>query len=322
MIEPTIADIKEAAARISPYTHRTPIFTSATVNRLAEAEVFFKCENLQKTGAFKARGAINAVYSIAKDSAGNGVATHSSGNHAAALAYAARCRGIKAFVVMPENAPPVKIAAVAEYGAEIKFCPPTQKDREETLQAVVRDRGAVAVHPYNDHKVIAGQATAAHELLEEVPRLDALITPVGGGGLLSGTLLAVSASKRNTAVYGAEPAGADDAYRSLQAGHLIPVQDPDTIADGLRTSLGNLTFPIIQKYAAAILTVDDPIIIGTMKMLWERMKLIVEPSAVLPVAVLLHRREQIRANRIGLIISGGNVDLDYLPWQSGSKRKE
>lgn len=322
MKEPTIKDIKRAAARINPYVHRTPVFTSLTVNRLADAEVFLKCENLQKTGAFKARGAVNAVFSIDEESAEKGVSTHSSGNHAAALAYAARCRGIKAFVVMPENAAPVKKAAVAEYGAEITLCRPTLKDREETLQAVARDSGSVIIHPYNDLRVIAGQATAALELLEEVPSLDAVIAPVGGGGLLGGTLLAVSALKGSTAVYGAEPAGADDAYRSLKAGHLIPVRDPDTVADGLRTSLGDLTFPIIQKYVDEILTVDDAVIISTMKLLWERMKLVVEPSAVLPSAVLLNRRKAIRGNRIGLIISGGNVDLNRLPWQQDTSWRE
>ncbi|MDY6827465.1 MAG: pyridoxal-phosphate dependent enzyme [Bacillota bacterium] len=315
MKEPTIEDIKAAAARIKPYVHRTPVLTSAAVNRLAEAEVFLKCENLQKTGAFKARGAVNAVFSIDEGYAGKGVSTHSSGNHAAALAYAARCRGIKAFVVMPENASPVKKAAVAEYGAEITFCRPTLKEREETLQAIARDSGSVIIHPYNDLRVIAGQATAAMELLEEIPYLDAVIAPVGGGGLLSGTLLAVSALKGSAAVYGAEPSGADDAYRSLQAGHLIPIQNPDTVADGLRTSLGDLTFPIIQKYVTGILTVDDGAIIRTMKMLWERMKLVVEPSATLPLAVLLARREEISGCRIGLIISGGNADLSHLPWQ-------
>ncbi len=317
---PTIEDIKHAAERIKPFVHRTPVFTSVSINRICDARVFFKAENLQKVGAFKARGATNAVFSIEKNNLKNSersvntVATHSSGNHAAALAYAACCCAMHAHVVMPENAPPVKKAAVAGYGAEITYCEPTQQAREDALASIIEQTGAVFIHPYNDHRVIAGQATAALELLEQVPELDTVLAPVGGGGLISGTALSVSALKPETEVFGAEPESADDAYRSLQAKKIIPVTNPQTIADGLRTSLGELTFPIIQKHVTAILTVSDTVIIEAMRLIWERMKLVVEPSAAVTLAVLLTKREQIKGSKIGLIVSGGNVDLENLPW--------
>ncbi len=317
---PSIQTIKEAAARIKPYVHRTPVFTSATIDRLCEGRVFFKSENLQKVGAFKARGAVNAVFSLEEgDFLGGGgvekcVTTHSSGNHAAALAYAARCRGIKAHVVMPENAPPVKKAAVAGYGAEITYTESTQQAREKALDEIVTRTGAVFVHPYNDYRVIAGQATAALELMEQVPGLDTVIAPVGGGGLLSGTALSVSALWPTAEVLGAEPQGADDAYRSIQAGKIIPLTNPQTIADGLRTSLGDLTFPIIHQHVSAILTASEEAIVEAMRLTWERMKLVVEPSAALPLAVLLANSNYIKGKNIGLIVSGGNADLDQLPW--------
>jgi len=312
--KPTVEDIKKAALTIKPYVHRTPVFTSANIDRMSGSRVYFKCENYQKTGAFKARGAVNAVFCLEDEEAAKGVATHSSGNHAAALAYAARCRGIKASVVMPDNAVPLKKAAAAGYGAEIIYCRATQQAREASLDKVIKQTGAVMIHPYNDYRVIAGQATAALEFLEQVPDLDTVIAPVGGGGLLSGTALAVLSIKPGVRIMGAEPDAADDAFRSLQAGRIIPVKNPNTIADGLRTSLGDLTFPILREHVSAILTAGEEDIAGAMRLIFERMKLVVEPSAVLPLAVLLTKRVKIKGSHIGLIISGGNVDLDSLPW--------
>jgi len=318
---PTIDTIKEAAARIEPHVHRTPVFTSATIDRLCGRQVYFKCENMQKVGAFKARGAVNAVLSLSDDDfQGNPekcVTTHSSGNHAAALAYAARRRGIQAHVVMPENAPPAKKEAVAGYGARITYTESTQKAREEALDDIVTQTGAVFIHPYNDPRVVAGQATASMELMEQVPGFDTVIAPVGGGGLLSGTALSVSDLQPKTAIIGAEPEGADDAFRSLQAGKIIPQTNPRTIADGLRTSLGDLTFPIIQKHVSAILTANEDAIVEAMRLVWERMKLVIEPSAALPLAVLMVKGDQIKGEKVGLIVSGGNADLDHLPWLEG-----
>lgn len=311
---PNIKDIMAAARRIAPFVHLTPVLTSHTINRLCGADLFFKCENFQKVGAFKARGAVNAVYSLDRGSIVNGVATHSSGNHAAALAYAARCRGIKAYVVMPDNAPPVKKAAVAGYGADIIYSEPNQQAREAALAGVVERTGAAFIHPYNNHLVIAGQATAALELFEQVPALDTIIAPVGGGGLLSGTALTSNTTKPSTIVLGAEPERADDAFRSLQQGSIVPAENPDTIADGLRTSLGDLTFPIIRDYVTAIVTVSEKAVIEAMRLVWERMKIIIEPSAAVPMAAILEKRSSIRGNKIALIISGGNADLDKLPW--------
>jgi len=317
ILQPTasIETIRAAAVRIKPYLHRTPIFTSVTVNGICSAELFFKAENMQKVGAFKARGAVNAVFSLSEKEVSYGVATHSSGNHAAALAYAARCRGVKAYVVMPENAPAVKKAAVAGYGAEITYCAPTQQAREEALDNLVSHTGAVFIHPYDNYNVISGQGTAALELMEQVPDLDAVVAPVGGGGLLSGTALAVFGLNPAVNIIGAEPLEADDAFRSLQAGKIIPVEKPDTIADGLRTSLGELTFPIINTYVSAIITVDESAIIKAMRLIWERMKIVVEPSAAVTLAALLTRREELQGFKIGLILSGGNADLDNLPWR-------
>ena len=312
--KPTIDQIREASKRTEAITHRTPVMTSRGIDYISQCKVFFKCENLQKVGAFKARGAANAVFSLNDQDASKGVATHSSGNHAAALAYAAGCRGIKAFVVMPENASPVKKAAVKGYGAEIIYCESTQKAREELLAEVVERTGAVFIHPYNDYRVIAGQATAALELLEEVPDLDMLIAPVGGGGLLSGTALTAAALDPTVVVFGAEPAGADDAFRSMQAGKVIPMEKPDTIADGLRTSLGSLTFPIIQQYVKEIITVSDSKTIEAMRLVWQRMKIIIEPSSAVALAAVIGNQQLTEGKKVGLIISGGNVDLDNLPW--------
>jgi threonine dehydratase len=312
--EPSLEDIRQAHERIRPFVHRTPVLTSSTINRIAGGEIFFKCENFQKAGAFKIRGACNAVFSLSDDEAKRGVATHSSGNHAAALALAARWRGIPAHVVMPETAPHVKKLAVAGYGAEIVFCKPTLEARERALAEVVARTGAAFVHPYNDLRVITGQATAAIELCEEVQNLDLVIAPVGGGGLVSGTAVAASLVSPKTAVMAAEPERADDAYQSLRSGRIVPSVHPNTIADGLLTSLGDLTFPIIQRHVKDIILVSEEAIVEAMRCLWERMKILVEPSAAVPLGAILSRRLDVAGRRAGVILSGGNVDLDRLPW--------
>ena len=314
MNEPRIKEIREASERIKPFVHHTPVLTCSTLNRMCDAELFFKCESFQKAGAFKIRGATNAVFALGDKEASQGVATHSSGNHAAALALAARWRGIKAYVVMPENAPEVKRDAVANYGAEIIFCRPTLEAREEGLAKIVDRTGATFIHPYNDYRVISGQGTAALELCEEIPDLDIVMTPVGGGGLLSGTAIAVSSISPKTHVIAAEPERADDAYRSFQAGRIIPANNPDTIADGLRTSLGDLTFPIIRRHVKDIVTVSEEGIVKAMRYIWERMKIIVEPSAAVPLGAFLTNRIEFSGKRIGVILSGGNVNLANLPW--------
>ena len=313
-VEPSLADFRQAHERIEPFIHRTPVLTSVTINRMTGGEIFFKCENLQKAGAFKIRGASNAVLSLSDDEAKRGVATHSSGNHAAALALAAQWRGIPAYVVMPETAPHVKKLAVAGYGAEIIFCKPTLEARERALAEVVARTGAAFVHPYNDLRVIAGQGTAAIELCEQVQNLDLVVAPVGGGGLLSGAAVAVSVISPRTEVIAAEPEGADDAYRSLKSGRIVPSVHPNTIADGLLTSLGDLTFPIIQRRVRDIVLVSEEAIVEAMRCLWERMKILVEPSGAVPLGAILSRRLDVKGRRVGIIVSGGNVDLDRLPW--------
>ena len=312
--EPTIDKIREASRRISPYIHRTPVLTCHALNKITEAEIFFKCENFQKAGVFKIRGATNAVLNLCSEEASRGVATHSSGNHGAALALAARWIGTKAYVVMPENAPKIKKDAVVGYGAEIVFCEPTLRSRETTLAEVVDRTGAFFIHPYDNYKVIAGQGTAALELCEDINALDIVMTPVGGGGLLGGTAITVSAISPTTLVVAAEPERADDAYCSFYAKKLIPVENPDTIADGLRTSLGSLTFPIIRDHVSDIVTVSEESIIAGMRYIWERMKIVVEPSAAVPLGAVLTNRGKFLGKRIGIILSGGNVDLDSLPW--------
>lgn len=314
MQPPTIDDIRLAAERIRPYAHRTPILTCSAIDELCDAKLYFKCENFQKVGAFKFRGATNAVFSLSDDEAARGVATHSSGNHAAALALAARMRGVPAHIVMPDNAPAVKKDAVAGYGANITFCQPTLQAREETLAGVIERTGAALVHPYDDDRVIAGQGTAALELCEDIPDLDVVMTPVGGGGLLAGTAIAVSAISPSANTIAAEPANADDAFRSLQAGRIIPSENPRTLADGLLTSLGERNFPIIQSGVSAILTVSEFAIVDAMRLIWERMKIVVEPSGCVPLAAICTRRLEIPGRRIGVILSGGNVDLARLPW--------
>lgn len=313
MTEPDLNIIRAAAQRIRPFVHHTPVLTSEALNALSGASVFFKCENLQKGGAFKIRGAFNAVLSLSDAAAARGVATHSSGNHAAALALAARRRGIPAYVVMPRTAPAVKRAAVEGYGAQVVTCEPTLAAREAGLASVTERTGATFIPPYNDYAVMAGQGTAALELCADVPDLDCVVTPVGGGGLLGGTAIAVAGVAPSTTVYGAEPRGADDAWRSLRAGAIQPMEAPDTIADGLRSTLGVLTFPVIQARVRGIVTVTEEAIVAAMRHIWERMKIIVEPSAAVAFAAVMSD-DAFRGKRIGVILSGGNVDLDHLPW--------
>ncbi|MBN2114948.1 MAG: pyridoxal-phosphate dependent enzyme [Anaerolineales bacterium] len=313
---PTLNDIREAARRIKPYVHRTPVLTNESLNEKVRAQVYLKCENLQKVGAFKFRGACNAVFSLDDETAGRGVCTHSSGNHAQALALAARLRGIPAYIAMPNTAPAVKKAAVAGYGGQITFCEPTLESREAALAKIVAETGATVVHPYNDERVIAGQGTAALELLEDLPDLDIVIAPIGGGGLLSGTSTAATELKKNIRVIGAEPEMADDAYRSLKEGRILPSVKPKTVADGLLTSFGTLTFPIVRERVEQIITVSEQGIIEAMKFIWERAKIIIEPSAAVAVGVLWEKKIDLSGLKVGVILSGGNVDLEKLPWQS------
>jgi threonine dehydratase len=310
----TIQEIKLAARRIAPYIHRTPVLINASLNEKVGAQVFLKCENMQKVGAFKFRGASNAVLSLNEEDAVCGVCTHSSGNHAQALALAARMRGIPAYIVMPDNAPSVKKNAVAGYGGKITFCEPTLEARESTLERIRLATGANVVHPYNDERVITGQGTAALELLEQVPDLDVVIAPVGGGGLISGTAIAATEIKKGIRVIAGEPEMADDAYRSIQAGEILPSVHPKTIADGLLTSLGTLTFPMIRQRVEQIVTVSEPGIIESMKFIWERAKIVIEPSAAVAVGVLWERKIDLTGLKVGVILSGGNVDLEKLPW--------
>ena len=311
---PNISDIRQAHEHIKPFIHCTPVMTCSMLNQLAGATLFFKCENFQKTGSFKIRGATNAVSQLSKQQLEQGVATHSSGNHGAALALAAASRKARAYIVMPSNAPEVKKKAVLGYGAKVIECEPTLQAREETLNKVVEDTGATFIHPYNHPHIIAGQGTACIELLEEVGYCDYVIPPVGGGGLLSGTAIAAKALFPDMQTIAAEPSGADDAYRSFHAQTLIPSTHPNTIADGLLTSLGKLTFSAIRKYVADILTVDEDMIRYAMRLRWERMKIVVEPSGAVPFGVVMAHRKQFEGKRIGIIISGGNIDLGKFKW--------
>jgi len=312
----TLDDIREASERIKLYVHRTPVWTNESLNKLVNAEVYLKCENLQKVGAFKFRGACNAVFSLSDKEAARGVSTHSSGNHAQALALAAKLRGIPAYIVMPKNAPKVKKAAVAEYGGHITYCEPTLESRESTLARIAQETGATIIHPYDNERVIVGQGTAALELLEDLPDLDVIIAPVGGGGLISGTAIAAKGLNDRIRVIAGEPEMADDAFRSIQAGEIIPAMNLKTIADGLLTSLGKITFPIIQQYVEQIVTVSEAAITESMRFIWERTKLLIEPSAAVAVAVLLEKKVNVSGSKIGVILSGGNVDLEKLPWQA------
>ena len=304
----TLEKVREAAARLEGVAHHTPVMTSRAIDDLAGRQLVFKCENLQKVGAFKFRGAWNAVASLSDAEAARGVCTHSSGNHAQALALAAQMRGITAHIVMPENVAPIKLSAVEGYGAAITLCEPTLEARETALAKLLRESGAVLVHPYNDARIIAGQGTAALELLAQA-KLDAIITPIGGGGLLSGTCIATRGTASKVALYGAEPAGADDAAQSLASGELVPQLAPDTICDGLQSSLGELTWPILRDHLAGIITVDDDAVRQAMWLLWKQMELLVEPSGAIGLAAALSPGFQSDAQRVGVILTGGNVDL-------------
>ena len=315
----TLADIRAAHTRIKDRIHRTPVMTSATLDERAGAQLFFKCENLQKIGAFKARGATNAVALLSEEEAKRGVVTHSSGNHAAALARAAKLRGIPAYIVMPSNSPKAKVASVRRFGAEVISCEPTLAARESAANSVVERTGATFIHPYNDARVMAGQGTTALELLEDVPNLTDILCPVGGGGLLSGVATAAKGINPEIHVFGVEPQGADDAARSLAAGKIIPCTAPNTIADGLRTSLGELTFDQIQRHVDGIVTVSETEIVHAMRTIWEVLKIIVEPSGAVGYGALVDGQLDMPGRRIGIILTGGNLDLDTLPWMTPPK---
>jgi len=315
----TIDDVRAAAARIAAYAHRTPVMTSRTLDTMSGRELFFKCELFQRVGAFKFRGACNAVMALSEAVARRGVVTHSSGNHAQAIALAARLRGIPAQVVMPSNTSPVKRAAVEGYGAEVIECRPTLEDRERTAAEVVERVGGTLIPPYDHPHVIAGQGTMALELLEQAPDIEAIVVPVGGGGMISGVAIAAKALKPGIRIYGAEPSAVDDAARGKRSGRLEPATNATTIADGLRTALGTLTFPVVQSLVDEIITVDEEAIARAMRLVWERMKILIEPSAAVGVAAVLGAPPAER--RIGVILCGGNVDLDALPWSMPTPRR-
>jgi threonine dehydratase len=314
LMVPTFDDVLEAHARIAPYIHRTPVLTSSYLNDLTGAELFFKCENFQKAGAFKVRGACNAVFGLTGAMAARGVATHSSGNHALSLSYAAGRRGIPCHVVMPRTAPQAKKDAVRGYGGEITECEPSTTSREAVFAGVEARTGAAFVHPYNDPRVIAGQATCSREFLEQVDGLEAIIAPIGGGGMISGTCLTVSSTAPEVKVYAAEPLNADDAARSFRAGRIIADDAPDTIADGLKVPLKDLTWHFVRHHVTDVLTATEAQIIDAMKLTWKRMKLVIEPSCAVPLAAILANPSVFRGRRVGVVITGGNVDLDALPW--------
>lgn len=320
MYIPTFADVLAAHERVKPHVHHTPVLTSSFIDSLAGARLFFKCENLQKAGAFKARGASNAVFGLSDAQAEKGVATHSSGNHGTCLAYAAERRGIRCTVVMPRTAPQAKKDAVAGYGGTIVECEPSTSSREAALAAVVAETGAEFVHPYNDPRVIAGQGTCARELLEQAEDLEAVVAPIGGGGMISGTCLTLSALAPHVKVYAAEPEQADDAYRSFKAGRLIADDAPQTVADGLKVPLKELTWHFVRNFVSDVLTASEDEIVDAMKLVWQRMKLVVEPSSAVPVATILKNRALFEGKRVGVVLTGGNVDLDLLPWQQKEGR--
>ena len=311
---PTYDDVLEAHERIKPYIHRTPVLTSAFMNELTGAKLFFKCENFQKAGAFKARGASNAVFGLSEEKAKRGVATHSSGNHGLSLAYAGGRRGIPVTVVMPRTAPEAKKAAVRGYGGTIVECEPSTSSREAVFADVVAITGADFVHPYNDPRVIAGQGTCARELMEELGELDAVIAPIGGGGMVSGTCLTLSAIAPFVEIYAAEPEQADDACRSFKAGYIIADDAPNTVADGLKVPLKDLTWHFVSSKVTDILTASEEDIIAATRLTWERMKIVMEPSSAVPLATIIKNRARFAGKRVGVIITGGNVDLAKLPW--------
>ena len=312
----SIDDVRTAAERIRGVGHRTPILTSKTLDQMAGRKLFFKCENFQKVGAFKFRGGWNAVSMLSDKEAERGVCTHSSGNHAQAIAYSAQKRGIPAYIVMPNNSPDVKLNAVKGYGANVTLCEPTLEARRTTLEGIAEDTGAAVIHPFNNANVIAGQGTAALELIEDIGELDAMIAPIGGGGLMSGTCITTRSLLPDAKLFGAEPKGADDAYRSLKEGKLLPQEDPRTICDGLLTSMGENTWNILKDHLDAIYTVSDEDVVQSMRLIWERMKIIIEPSCATPVAVIMSSEfKQLRnIEKVGIILTGGNVDLEKLPF--------
>mgnify|MGYP001217220715 CR=1 FL=1 len=317
MYIPTLADMLVAHERIKPHVHRTPVLTSRFLNELAGAELFFKCENLQKAGAFKARGASNAVFGLTDAQAARGVATHSSGNHGTCLSYAAGRRGIPCTVVMPRTAPQAKKDAVRGYGGRVVECEPSTSSREAVFAEVVAETGAEFVHPYNDHRVIAGQGTCSKELIEQVGNLQAVVAPIGGGGMVSGTCLTLSNLAPGVKVYAAEPEQADDAARSFRAGHIIADDAPETVADGLKVPLKELTWHFVKTHVTDILTATEDEIIEAMKLIWKRLKIVMEPSSAVPLATILKNPQVFAGTRVGVIITGGNVDLDKLPWLRG-----
>ncbi len=312
--KPLKNDILRASKHIEPYTHITPVLSSESLNSIFQSELFFKCENFQKAGSFKSRGAVNAILSLDKKKLNKGVATHSSGNFAQALARAAKILNVPAYIVMPENAPQVKVDAVVGYGGEVTKCTPTLSSREKTLMEVIDRTGATEIHPYDNYDIIAGQGTATFELLKQVDNIHILLCPVGGGGLISGTALAASYFGNNIEVVACEPMGADDAYRSFMKGKIIPSIDPKTMADGLLTSLGERNFPIIREYVDRIVTVSEESIVEAMKLVYERMKIVIEPSSAVVLASIIENKVDVTNKRVGLIISGGNVDLSKIPF--------
>lgn len=311
-----LAAIRTAHDRIRPHIHRTPVLTSARLDAASGASLFFKCENFQKVGAFKARGATNAVFALDDETARRGVATHSSGNHAAALSRAAKLRGIAAHIVMPTNSPKVKVRAVEGYGGRIVFCEPNQRAREEACARIIAETGATLIHPFENEDVMAGQGTIAVELLEDVPDLDLILCPVGGGGVLCGTAVAAKTLRPTIRIVATEPAGADDAAQSFHQHKLIYQEQKNTIADGLRTNLGAVNFALIQRYVDDIVAVSDEAIVAAMRTIWETMKIVVEPSGAVPYGAVLEKLVDLQAKRVGIILTGGNVDLDALPWMA------
>ncbi len=311
----TFHDVAAAAARIAPFVRRTPVMTSQRLDDLLGCQVVFKCENLQRAGAFKARGAHNAVFALDEGQVARGVVTHSSGNHGAALSLAARNRGTTAFIVMPSNAPRSKVDAVRRLGGEIRFCEPTIQAREAGAAAIIAEHGAALVHPYDDLQVIAGQGTATLEFLAEVPTLDAILAPVGGGGLMSGTAVAARGLMPKVRLWASEPEQADDAYRSWRSGVRTPGNPPDTIADGLRTTLGENGFVILRALLDDFITVREDSIVAAMRLAWEALRIVIEPSSAVPLAALLEGGLEVQGRQVGIILTGGNVDLDHLPWQ-------
>jgi threonine dehydratase len=309
--------IRAAHERIRLYIHRTPVLTNSWLNDASRASLFFKCENFQKVGAFKARGATNAVFALDNETAQRGVATHSSGNHGAAVARAAKLRGVPAYIVMPSNSAKVKVRAVQGYGAEVVFCEPTEQSREIKCAEVINQSGATLIHSFENEHVVAGQGTAALELLEDIPNLDAIMCPVGGGGLLSGTAIAAKSMRPQIKVIAVEPENADDAAQSFRARRRLVTEKKFTIADGLRTNVGEPNFGVIQRYVENVVTVSEEAIVSAMRTIWETMKIVVEPSAAVPYAAIQQSKVDVPSTSVGIILTGGNVDLDALPWNSG-----